>query len=262
VNIFGREDQNFHWSRAFFYYSTSATENQVIWTSGIVHVGYVHEVFYYKDMVSWCADKFIAEKRIIPLQDHSYVSLSPQVFCQMLKLSEPTLTFRGENCKQFLTKHNNGLDLFPLLLENPNLVPEYITSMQACSLRNPFHKIVWLFTRIMGQESTTTVSRMALYILYLTVNEQAIFYWGKLISHEISSQLSSYKRENKFYMSSYLVFAIAHSCRLPQLSLSKNVNCEFHPVMFWYQALWKHKDSHCFYDVFNGFLSIFKFLLL
>jgi hypothetical protein len=114
----------------------------------------------------------------------------------------------------------------------------------------------------MRQESTTTVSRMALYILYFTVNEQAIFYWGKLISHEICSQLSSFKRENKFYMSSYLVFVITHSCRFPQLSLSKNVNWEFDPVTFWYQALWKHKASHCFYEVFNGFVFVFKFLFL
>jgi hypothetical protein len=101
-----------------------------------------------------------------------------------------------------------------------------------------------------------------LYILYFTVNKQALFDWGRLISHEISSQLSSYKREKKFYMSSYLVFAIAHSCQFPQLSLSKKVNCKFHPITFWYQALWKHKASHCFYEVFNGFLSIFKVLLL
>jgi hypothetical protein len=150
----------------------------------------------------------------------------------MLKLSKPTLTFRGEDCKQFLEKHNNGLDLLPFFLENPNLVPEDITSMQVSSFRNPLREIASLFTRITGQESTAIVSRMALCILYFTVNEQAIFYWGKLISHEISSQLSSYKREKKFYMSSYLVFAIAHSCRFPQLSLSKNVNCEFHPVTF------------------------------
>jgi hypothetical protein len=103
---------------------------------------------------------------------------------------------------------------------------------------------------------------MALYILYFTMTEQALFYWGKLISHEISSQLSSYKRKKKFYMSSYLVFAIAHSCQFLQLSLSKKVNCEFHPVTFWYQALWKHKASHCFYEVFNGFLFVFKVLLL
>jgi hypothetical protein len=63
-------------------------------------------------------------------------------------------------------------------------------------------------------------------------------------------------------MSSYLVFAIAHSWQFPQLSLSKNVNWEFDLVMFWYQALWKHKDSHCFYEVFSGFVFVFKVLLL
>jgi hypothetical protein len=152
----------------------------------------------------------------------------------MLKLLEPTLTFRGEDCKQFLAMHNNGLDLLPHLLEDPILVPEDITSLQVSSFRNSFREIAWLFTRITGQESTTTISQMALYILYFTVNEQAIFYWGKLISHKICSQLSSFKREKKLYMSSYLFFAIAHCFQFPQLSLSKNVNWEFDPVMFWY----------------------------
>jgi hypothetical protein len=99
VNTYGREDQNFDWSRAFSYYIIPTTENQVIWTFGIAHAGCVPEVFDYKDLVSWCANKFIAEKRIIPLHDGSFVSLSPQVFRQMLKLSEPTLTFKGEDCK-------------------------------------------------------------------------------------------------------------------------------------------------------------------
>jgi hypothetical protein len=76
---------------------------------------------------------------------------------------------------------------------------------------------------------------------YFTVKEQAIFYWGKLISIEISSQLSQYKKDKKLFMSSYLVFMIAHCCQFPKLSVSKKVNCEFDPVTFWYQVLWRHK---------------------
>jgi hypothetical protein len=68
----------------------------------------------------------------------------------MLKLPEPTLTFKGEDCKQFLAKHNNILDLLPHFLERPNLVPGDITSMQVSSFRNPFREIAWLFTRITG----------------------------------------------------------------------------------------------------------------
>ena len=103
---------------------------------------------------------------------------------------------------------------------------------------------------------------MALYILYFTVNEQTIFDWGRLISHEICSQLSSLKKEKNFFMSSYLVFAIAHCSQFLKLSLSKKVNWKFNLVTFWSQALWNHKASHHFYEVFNEFLSVFKFLLL
>jgi hypothetical protein len=164
----------------------------------------------------------------------------------MLRLPEPTLTFRGEDCKEFLKKHDNGLDLLPEFLEDPVAVPEDITRLQVSSFRNPFWEIAWLFMRITGQESTTNISCMILYILYFTVKEQAIFYLGKLISIEICSQLSRFKHEKRFYMSSYLVFVIAHCCPFLKLFVSKKVNYEFDPVTFWYQALWRHKASHFF----------------
>ena len=130
---------------------------------------------------------------IIPLRYHSLVSLSPRVFCKMLRLSEPTLTFRGEDCKEILKKHDNELDLLPEFLEYPKTVPEDITRLQVSSFRNSFREISWLFTRITGQESTSTISSMVIYILYFKVKEQAIFYWGKLISIEICSQFSRFK---------------------------------------------------------------------
>jgi hypothetical protein len=80
VNIFGREDQKFQWSRAYSYYSSYFSQNEVIWTSGIARAGCVPEVFYCKEVVSWCAEKYISRQRVIPLRDHSLVSLSPQVF--------------------------------------------------------------------------------------------------------------------------------------------------------------------------------------
>ena len=97
-------------------------------------------------------------------------------------------------------------------------------------LSSCYHK----FTRITGQASPTSISRIIIYILYFIVKEQIIFNWGKLISIEICSQLSRFKESNKFYMSSYLIFAIVHCCPFPNLSLSKKINCEFDPVTFWY----------------------------
>jgi hypothetical protein len=120
----------------------------------------------------------------------------------MLRLPDPMLTFKGEDCREFLKKHDNGLDLLPEFLENPTTVPGDMTRLQVSAFKNPFWEIAWLFTRITGQESTTNISRMILYILYFTVKEQAIFDWGKLISIEISSQLLQYTRQKKLFMSS------------------------------------------------------------
>jgi hypothetical protein len=139
INILGGEDQNSQWCKAYSYYSSPSaqneviwtsgiaratcvpevfsckevvswspsTQNEVIWTSGIARAGCVPEVFDCKEVVSWCAERPISSQRIIPLRNHSLVSLSPQVFHKMLRLSQPTLTFRGEDCKEFLKKHDN-----------------------------------------------------------------------------------------------------------------------------------------------------------
>jgi hypothetical protein len=130
----------------------------------------------------------------------------------MLKLHEPKITFKGEDCRDFLKKHENGMDLLLEYLKNLVIVLEDITRVHVDLFKNPFQEIAWLFTRITGQESTTTISHMIIYILYFTVKEKSIFDWGKLISFEISSQLSHYKRDKKLFMASYLVFFIAYCC--------------------------------------------------
>jgi hypothetical protein len=136
-----------------------------------------------------------------------------------------------------------------------------ITRLQVSSFKNTYREIAWLFMRIKGQENTTSMSCMILYIIYFTVKVQAIFNWGKLIYFEMSSQLSQYKKEKKLFMSSYLVFTIAHCCQFPRLSPCKKVNFEFDLITFWYQTLWRHKASQHFYEFFNDFVSFFKGLL-
>ena len=75
VNMFAQEDQNFQWSRAYFYYSSHSAQNEVIWTSGIVCASCVPKVFDCKEVVSWCTKKYIPRQIIIPLHDHSPISL-------------------------------------------------------------------------------------------------------------------------------------------------------------------------------------------
>jgi len=257
LNIFRHEDQSFQWSKAYYYYSSPSTQKEVIWTSGIARAGCVPEFFDYKELVTCCNENYIPNQRIIQLQNHSRVSLSPQVFWKMLRLPETTLTCKGEDGREFLKKHDNGLDLLPKFLEDPTSVPEDITRLQVSAFKNPLQEIAWLFTRITGKEISANISQMILYILYSTVKEKSIFDWGKLISIEITSQLSQYKRENKLFMSSYLIFMIAHCYPFPRLSMCKKVNCEFDLVTFWYKKLWRYKASQHFYEVFNLFCLSF-----
>jgi hypothetical protein len=103
INILGAEDQNSQWSKAYSFYSSPSTQNEVIWTSGIAraayvpkvfsckhvvswspsahneviwtsgidHVGCVPKVFDCKEVVSWCVERPVSSQRIIPLSNHS-----------------------------------------------------------------------------------------------------------------------------------------------------------------------------------------------
>jgi hypothetical protein len=150
----------------------------------------------------------------------------------MIRLTDPMPTFMGDNCREFLKKHDNELDFLPKFLENPAIAHRDITRLQVSTFKNPFREIAWLLTRIAGQESIANISQMILYILYFTVKKQAIFHWGKLISIEISSQSLQYKGQKKLFMSSYLIFVVVNCCPFPALSMCKKINCEFDPVTF------------------------------
>jgi len=75
---------------------------------------------------------------------------------------------------------------------------EDLSRIQVNSLKDPYREIAWLFTRVTSQDSTTTVPRLALYILYFTVHEDVIFYWANIISNKISTQLMNFRSEKSF----------------------------------------------------------------
>jgi hypothetical protein len=92
-----------------------------------------------------------------------------------------------------------------------------------------------------------TIPRLALYILYFTIHEEAIFDWRKIISLENSTQLSNFKSEKKLYMDSYLIFVITYCHVFKGLSIGKRVNCKIDLVTMWYQGLWTQKFNYYFY---------------
>jgi hypothetical protein len=71
----------------------------------------------------------------------------------------------------------------------------------------------------------------------------------------------NFKTEKKFYMAYYLIFAITYYHVFKALSIRKRVNSKVDPVTMMYQALWRHKVGHYFYEVYNNFVSKFKKLL-
>jgi hypothetical protein len=264
LNTFARENSENHWSKVYKKYSSLPTEERnanIVWTSGIVRAGCVPEVFDTKDLVIWCTDNFEKDQRIIKMNGRSSISLGPPTFNQMLKLSKPTAIFKVEEAKNFIKAKNGGRDIFPQCLEDPSTMSKDLSLIQVSHLKKPYKEIAWFLARILGLESTAAIPRLALYILYYSVQGKRVFDWSRIISTEITSQLSNFKKDKKFYMSGYLVFAIIDSHEFQGLHLSKQVDLMTDPVYTWYLNLWKQREMYHFYEVYNSFLSSFKKLM-
>jgi hypothetical protein len=128
----------------------------------------------------------------------------------MLRLPDPTMNFKIDESKDFMKARNGGWDLLSQYMEDLLTMSEDISTIQVNQLRKPYQEMTWILARVLGQESTITVPCLSLYILYFFIQEKAIFDWSKIISSEISFQLSNFRRDKKLYMSSYLIFSIIY----------------------------------------------------
>jgi hypothetical protein len=111
--------------------------NQV-WTSRIALTDCVPKVHNFKELISWRIDKFDKNQRIIQLQGESPISLAPSIFKRMLRIPEPTMTFKGDEAKEFLKERNGILNLLREYLQYPIVIPEDLSSIHVSLLKNPY----------------------------------------------------------------------------------------------------------------------------
>jgi hypothetical protein len=122
--------------------------------------------------------------------------------------------------------------------------------------------MAWLFGRVSRQEFTTTIPRLVLYILHFVIHEKAIYSWENIISGELSFRLSNFRKNNKFYMSSYIIFAITYchvfkGCVYPNKSIIKLTlfRCGTPPYG-------NRRSCIIFMKFIMHFISVFKKLIL
>jgi hypothetical protein len=107
-------------------------------------------------------------------------------------------------------------------LEDPTTIPEDLSMIQVSQLKKPYKEMACILDRVLRHDSTTTIPCLSLYILYYSIQGKRVFDWSKIISSEISFQLSNFKKDKKFYMFVYLVFAIVYCHVFQGLNLSRH----------------------------------------
>jgi hypothetical protein len=96
------------------------------------------KVSYFKELILLCVDNFNNEKRIIQLQGKTPISLAPTIFRRMLRLPEPTTTFKSLEEDAFLKANHGGMKILDNFLLNSLEYSENSTHIEVCSLKYPY----------------------------------------------------------------------------------------------------------------------------
>ena len=109
------------------------------------------------------------------------------------------MKFKFDEAKEFLKARNGGWDLMQRYLEDFAMMSKDLSTIQVSQLRKPYQEMVWHFSRVVGQELTSTVPRLALYILCFSIQEKGIFYWSKIILLKYHSRYQILERKSSYF---------------------------------------------------------------
>jgi len=149
------------------------------------------------------------------------ISLAPLFFKRTIRLLEPTITFKSVEAEYLLKKKNGGLELLQDYLEDPRIIPEDLSSIQVSSLNITYREMVFYSLEYSEKRVYDYCSRITMYIFYFSIHENAMFYWARIVSNKLSFQLGNFRKNKKFYMSSYLSFTIAYYYIFKKFPLDK-----------------------------------------
>jgi hypothetical protein len=103
------------------------------------------------------------------------------------------MCFKNEETDKFLKQHQGGHRfLINYLVDLDNNLG--IFEIEVTLLKYPYKEFAWLFSCIIGIESTISVPINIIYAMNFTLHEKAIIGWGYLISSEVAFQLNNLKK--------------------------------------------------------------------
>jgi hypothetical protein len=73
---------------------------------------------------------------------------------------------------------------------------------------DPYREMAWLFAQLIRHEYTALMHRYVIFVIYYTLLKDETLNWDEMFSNEIAHQLIIYRKTRRFYMSSYLIFAL------------------------------------------------------
>ena len=181
INSLTRQDKNSHcYSSCHWFLNNIPKEKKIdwLWTIGLINVGYVPEVFNFKEPISWCAWRFNSRTRMIKVttKSNNQVVITLKVFKKILRLPSGNKILHLVDAETFLNSQAC----------NSTILRDFFHCLQTCWLN--FQRLIYLcYITILGlfmdvwvcgleRVDFTNTRVLALYALYLSFRKDVIFY--------------------------------------------------------------------------------------
>jgi hypothetical protein len=132
--------------------SAEEKKTDKLWTTGLVNVGCVPDIFDCKELVSWCARRFDCRTRMIKVttKGKNPVLLTPKVFNKMLCLPTTNKPFKLAEADTFLASQAGGANILrEFLLPSANMSSD-LSTIDITLLQEPYQDFSWLFVHVVG----------------------------------------------------------------------------------------------------------------
>jgi hypothetical protein len=154
------------------------------------------------------------------------------------------------------------VNLLKDFLAPSSVMPTNTTHIDICLLFEPYWDFSWLFSCLVGQDTTSYILRYVLYVLHFSVRMKVVFDWDEIISNEISYHLSNYMKTKRFFMTSYLLFYLGYCNVFEGLPPKGNVDIDNDLDKFWYPVLWRYKVPFHLCQVQDKFVKEIRHILI
>ena len=260
-----KTDKDFHWSKDFGQYAKLSVEDKVTNHLRMTRIEKVGCMLIFLVSLSWfygIAYQSFSEGNSHRRSWFSSYALDSLVFQRMLQFPNPNRESKLLEFDSFITNNGDSKNILAQFFEVLSQIRSNSYQFDIDLLKEAYRELVWLFVWLVFKDTNTYFQRYVLFLLHLSLKMGMDCDWVQVIPNEITHHSVTYQQSKRFFMLSYLVYAIVYNYVFQELPPKKDVDFVEELLQFWYPMPQKHKSHFHIYQIHDSFLGHCKAILV